>query len=349
MGADANVGANFISRTGARCLAGTPSAVPSPFHTLLDATLRHLSDLEQEGVRYVSVSTDALNALTRRDTAPAAPRSTRPARGGPELPNRPAASTAPALRPPGWARNELPARTAPVPRPPPAGETPKPGFVPSPERPREAEEAMAELRAQAMACERCPHLVASRTQVVFGVGTVSAELLFVGEAPGADEDRHGEPFVGKAGQLLTRIITAMGRSRESVYIANILKCRPDMPPGQWGNRAPRPEEMQTCLPFLVRQIEIIRPKVIVALGGTAVKGLLGDTLSIGSARGRWHDFRGTPVMPTFHPAYLLRAEEGPDKGIGEKRKTWEDMLQVLDRLGWPVTGKMRGYFARGAG
>lgn len=206
--------------------------------------------------------------------------------------------------------------------------------------------ALARLRTEALACVRCPHLVASRKQVVFGVGSAEATLMFVGEAPGADEDRLGEPFVGRAGQLLTRIITAMGTSRDQVYIANILKCRPNLPPGGHGNRPPQPQEMETCIPYLIRQIEIIRPKVLVALGGTAAKGLLGQGVSISSVRGRWQNFRGTPVMPTFHPAYLLRAEEGPDKGITEKRKTWEDMLQVLERLEWPVTDRMRGYFTR---
>ena len=170
--------------------------------------------------------------------------------------------------------------------------------------------------------------------------------MFVGEAPGAEEDRKGEPFVGPAGQLLTRIIQAMGLSREGVYIANILKCRPDMPPGAWGNRPPRPEEMDTCKPYLLEQIEIIRPKVLVALGGTAVAGLLGVRSPMGSIRGRWHDFHGTPLMATFHPSYLLRSEEGPDRGHAEKRKTWEDMLLVLERLELPITEKMRGYFLK---
>jgi len=182
--------------------------------------------------------------------------------------------------------------------------------------------------------------------VVFGVGNPEARLMFVGEAPGVEEDRKGEPFVGPAGQLLTRIIQAMGLSRESVYIANILKCRPDMPPGAWGNRPPRPDEMDTCKPYLLEQIDIIRPQVIVALGATAVAGLLGVRSPMASVRGRWHDFRGTPLMATFHPSYLLRAEEGPDRGHAEKRKTWEDMLQVLERLELPITDKMRSYFLK---
>lgn len=209
--------------------------------------------------------------------------------------------------------------------------------------------ALEALRQPVLVCQKCPHLVRSRTQVVFGVGDPDAPLMFVGEAPGADEDRLGEPFVGKAGQLLTKLIQAMGFTRETVYIANVLKCRPDMPPGAWGNRPPRPEEMDTCKPYLLRQIEIIQPRVIVALGGTAVHGLLNLKTTLGSVRGRWQTFQGMPVMPTFHPSYLIRAEEGPDRGHGEKRKTWEDMLQVLERLERPITEKMRGYFLKPPG
>src|SRR5207245_2733556 len=141
---------------------------------------------------------------------------------------------------------------------------------------------------------------------------------FVGEAPGADEDLQGEPFVGKAGQLLTKIIEAMGFSREEVYIANVVKCRPDMPPGSAGNRRPTPNEMANCLPYLIEQIEIIQPKILVALGAVAMEGLLGNASPMRDLRGRWHDFRGTPLMPTYHPAYLLR-----NQSLGEKRKVWE--------------------------
>jgi DNA polymerase len=164
--------------------------------------------------------------------------------------------------------------------------------------------------------------------------------MFVGEAPGADEDAQGEPFVGRAGQLLTKIIETMGFSRSSVYIANVLKCRPDMPPGTFGNRPPTGEEMRTCLPYLLAQIEIIRPKVIVALGSTAVRGLLPrvDT-PIGRLRGKFTDFRGVPLMPTFHPSYVLR--EGDN---ATKRKVWEDMLMVMEKLTLPISEKQRGFF-----
>jgi DNA polymerase len=167
--------------------------------------------------------------------------------------------------------------------------------------------------------------------------------MFVGEAPGADEDRLGEPFVGRAGQLLTKIIETMGLRRTEVYIANILKCRPDMPPGSYGNRPPTPEEMQTCLPYLTDQIRIIQPKVMVALGATAVQGLLGTCGVMRELRGKWHSYEDTPLMITYHPSYLLRSQTPSDK-----RKVWEDMLQVLERLDRPITEKQRNYFLSAA-
>lgn len=220
-------------------------------------------------------------------------------------------------------------------------ETPRPKTAaPSPQTGNADKEAlMAPLRARALVCEKCPNLVKSRTQVVFGVGNVDAELMFVGEAPGADEDLQGEPFVGKAGQLLTKIIEAMGFKRDDVYIGNVLECRPDMPPGESGNRKPRPDEMATCLPYLVEQIEIIKPKAMVALGATAMEGLIGATDAMSRLRGRWHDFKGIPLMATYHPAYLLR-----NQSITEKRKVWEDMLMVLEKLGHPISEKQRNYF-----
>lgn len=200
-------------------------------------------------------------------------------------------------------------------------------------------ERMAALRKRALACVKCPHLVASRTQVVFGVGNLDAEIMFVGEAPGADEDLQGEPFVGKAGQLLTKIIAAMGLGREDVFIGNVLKCRPDMPEGDSGNRKPRSEEMETCLPYLVEQIHIVQPKVLVALGATAMQGLTGAVLPMNQLRGRWHQFEKIPLMATYHPSYLLR-----NQAISEKRKVWEDMLMVLERVGMPISEKQRNFF-----
>jgi DNA polymerase len=200
-------------------------------------------------------------------------------------------------------------------------------------------ERLAVMRTPVLACTKCDHLVKSRTQVVFGVGNPEAELMFVGEAPGEDEDIQGEPFVGKAGQLLTKIIETMGFARSDVYIANVLKCRPDMPKGTPGNRKPEVKEMQTCLPYLREQIDIIQPRVLVALGNTAMQGLTGTTDPMSRLRGRWHDFQGTPLMATYHPAYLLR-----NQSLSEKRKVWEDMLMVLEKLGKDITDKQRNYF-----
>jgi uracil-DNA glycosylase len=201
------------------------------------------------------------------------------------------------------------------------------------------EQRITTLREKVLVCTKCPQLVAFRHTVVFGVGNPSADLMFVGEAPGADEDLRGEPFVGRAGELLTRIIETMGFKRNDVYIANVLKCRPDMPKGSAGNRQPTPEEMQTCLPYLRAQIEIIQPKVMVALGGVAMRGLFGTSDPMKSLRGRWHSFGDIPVMATFHPSYLLR-----NQALTEKRKVWEDMLQVLERLQEPITERQRNFF-----
>ena len=214
---------------------------------------------------------------------------------------------------------------------------------PVPEMPRrdgrEVAEQLDNLRRTVSACRKCPHLAASRHSVVFGVGNYQADLMFVGEAPGADEDIQGEPFVGKAGELLTRIIQTMGFQRSDVFIANVLKCRPNMPAGTPGNRPPTSEEMETCLPYLRSQIELIQPKVMVALGGVAMKGLFGKTEPMKQMRGRWFTFGSIPVMATFHPSYLLR-----NQAVSEKRKVWEDMLQVLERLEIPITEKQRNYF-----
>lgn len=178
--------------------------------------------------------------------------------------------------------------------------------------------SLAVVREDLGECTRCK-LSSTRTNIVFGVGSPSAPLMFVGEAPGAEEDRRGEPFVGAAGQLLDRMIGAMGWTRETVYIANVLKCRPP------GNRDPAPDEVAQCLPFLHRQIEALSPRIIVALGKPAAQALLQTSAPISALRGRFHQFRDVRVMPTFHPAFLLRS---PDR----KRDAWSDLKQVIDEL-----------------
>ena len=198
---------------------------------------------------------------------------------------------------------------------------------------------LASIAARVSVCVKCPHLAQTRTQTVFGTGNPNAELMFIGEAPGADEDAQGEPFVGRAGQLLTKIIRAMGFSREEIYIANVLKCRPNMPPEISGNRPPTTQEMETCLPYLGEQIDVIQPKALIALGATAVEGLLGARGVMREMRGKWNSHRDIPLMITYHPSYLLR-----NHAPSEKRKVWEDMIQVLERINRPISDKQRNYF-----
>lgn len=180
---------------------------------------------------------------------------------------------------------------------------------------RSRAETLEGIRADIGDCMRCKLCRLGRTQVVFGVGNPTADLMFVGEAPGADEDARGEPFVGRAGQLLTKIIEAMGLTRDQVYIANLIKCRPP------GNRNPEPDEMEQCEPFLLRQIDVIKPKVIVALGKFSAQALLRTTDPITRLRGREFRYRDAVLMPTYHPAYLLRNPSA-------KRDVWEDMKRV---------------------
>ena len=277
----------------------------SDYNQLIDATIQHLEDLKSRGVRNVAVSPHTLRELSQPPQKISTP--------------TPISKTNELSLP-------LPGENAPA---------------SPPLDPKEKAVAFAALRERALVCVKCPHLASSRKNVVFGVGNIDAQLMFVGEAPGADEDEQGEPFVGRAGQLLTKIIQATGLSRADVYIANILKCRPDTPGQAAGNRKPTPDEMATCIPYLHEQIDLIRPKVIVALGATAVDGLLGKTVGIMKLRGNWQTYRGTPLMPTFHPAYLLR-----NQAMSEKRKVWEDMLAVMEKLEMPVSEKQRNYFLK---
>jgi uracil-DNA glycosylase len=313
------------------------------YNELLEATIHHLEDLKKQGTRYVPVTSELLRSLgapaPKSAPAPSA-QSGRPPQGTPlaPVPARPAVPPAPKFVAPS---ETMPAATsrAKVPAP------NSPDFVEPVVFSDSASKlaAFEQLRERALVCQKCSNLVSSRKNVVFGVGSIAAELMFIGEAPGAEEDEQGEPFVGRAGQLLTKIIQTMGLSREQVYIANILKCRPDTPGQDYGNRPPTPEEMERCLPYLHAQIDLIKPKVIIALGATAVDGLFGKVPGVGitKLRGKWREYRGTPVMPTYHPSYLLRPNPN-----NIKRETWEDMLQVMERLKMPVSEKQRGYFLK---
>ncbi len=192
--------------------------------------------------------------------------------------------------------------------------------------PEQRRHGLQVLASQVAQCARCPELASTRTQTVFGVGRIDPEICFVGEAPGADEDAQGEPFVGAAGQLLNKIIAACGMRREDVYICNILRCRPP------GNRTPLPHEAAHCREFLDRTLDLVKPKSICCLGGCAAQNLLNTQSSVSKLRGRFHDYKGTPVLVTFHPAYLLRNPSA-------KREVWEDMKKLLARLGRPVPSK----------
>jgi uracil-DNA glycosylase family 4 len=187
-------------------------------------------------------------------------------------------------------------------------------------------QALRLIREDLGDCTRCPLHKQGRKQIVFGVGNPNADLMFIGEAPGADEDQQGEPFVGRAGQLLNNMIKAMGLRREDVYIANIIKCRPP------GNRTPERDECETCSPFLMRQIAAIKPKAIVALGAVAAKTLLAINAPMSEFRGRWFDFRRTKLAVTYHPAFLLRDPR-------QKKETWKDLQMVMKELGMAIPAK----------
>ena len=329
--------------------------MPAAYAQLLDAAIAHCEALRADGVEFVPVKPATLAELAAKPMSPA--RAAQPAmRPAVPLPSAAVRSEISDLKsPPPAASAPVPSAPRPLPAsvasrwgqaaqlPPPtvpkAIAAPAQPPLPPPLDPAANTAAMDELRAQALDCIKCPHLASSRKTVVFGVGDIHARLMFIGEAPGADEDRQGEPFVGKAGELLTKMIVAMGLTRADVYIANILKCRPDTPGQTAGNRKPTPDEMATCTPWLHRQIDIIQPAAMVALGATGVEGLLGKTIGITKLRGTWQTYRGIPLMPTYHPAYLLR-----NQAPAEKRKVWEDLLAVMEKLALPINAKQRGYF-----
>ena len=279
------------------------------YSQLLEATISHLEGLKQKGVHYIDVSPESVNALIE-----------------------------PVLRKSDSVDGEI--------RIPPksvihSSREDGPSIYDS-QRLSSADKvsAMDQLRDEILSSNKSPELLASGANLVFGVGSVDADLMFVGEAPGEDEDREGEPFVGKAGQLLMKIIQATGLDRKKVYIANVLKYRPDTPSKSFGNRKPRKDEIETWFPFLMRQIEIIQPKVIVGLGATALEGLLGHMpTGITRLRGNWQSYRSVPVMPTFHPSYLLR-----NQSWAVKRQVWEDMMKVMEQLNIPISEKQKGFF-----
>lgn len=298
---------------------------------VLTALTDELKRLKAEGVAAVSVTPEALAGLQRvvRARAIAQPSddvSATPAEPLP-VPVKTSNVAPPAVSP-----------TVPV-----AAKLPSPPQVRLPEGDKQTKwDALLETVRQDPVCRA---QLRPGKQVVLGVGDLNARIMFVGEAPGAEEEVQGEPFVGPAGQLLTRMIAAMGLSREEVYIGNIMNWRPQMPVNadgvQFGNRPPTPEEMAYCLPYLRAQIEIVDPGLIVALGATAAHGLLGAGTfkALGEVRGGWRDFSGRPLMITYHPSYILRNQSNRSK-----RMIWEDLLKVMERAGLPISDKQRGFF-----
>ncbi|MDP0491588.1 MAG: uracil-DNA glycosylase family protein [Verrucomicrobiota bacterium JB023] len=288
--------------------------------------LAYLRQLKAQGKTHLAVSDDARQTLRKLYRGELSLRREPDASQPQEEAMNPA--QAPADSTPGTAA-PLPEATPHAPQPVPTGET--------------AEEKLASLREQAESWPPALELGSLRKRMVFATGNPTADLVLVGEAPGFQEEKQGEPFVGPAGEKLNQILKAMGLSREAVYISNICKFRPAMPGQTTNNRKPRPEEMEACLPFVRAELEIIRPKVVVALGATAAQGLLESTESVGKLRGNWHQFTGIPLRVTYHPSYLLHSDEN---ALGEKRKVWEDMLAVMEKLELPITDKQRGYFQR---
>ena len=220
----------------------------------------------------------------------------------------------------------LPKRRQPRPQAPSPAPAPAPNVAAPAAAADDRGEALAIVQEQVAACQRCPELAAGRTQTVFGVGPLQPRLCFFGEAPGADEDAAGVPFVGRAGQLLTKIIEACTLSRDEVYILNVLKCRPP------GNRRPEPEEVANCRPFFERQFEIVQPEFICCLGTTAAQALLGTKAPMASLRKQWFDYHGSRVICTYHPSYLLR-------NPAAKRDVWEDMKRLLTAMGIEVPSR----------
>ena len=242
--------------------------------------------------------------------------------------------------------------SSPSPRPEPEPQkTPPPGTAPElfPEERKPSssitlpegtmEDKLQYLRDLAQNWKPARDLNSLRDTMVFATGNPHTQLMLIGEAPGYYEEVQREPFVGRAGEKLNQILKAMGLSRDMVYISNIVKFRPALPNQRTNNRAPTPEEIEACLPIIMHEIQVIQPKMIIALGGTAAVGLLGEQGSVSSMRGRFHDLNGIPVRVTYHPSYLLRSDNPR-----EKRKVWEDMLAVMERMGMPVSEKQRGYF-----
>lgn len=300
---------------------------------------QYLEQLQVAGQNHVGLRPGMLDRLRQRGK-PASERFAAPAVRSPiqAEPMQPAPKLAAMVAPPTVKPAAAPASRTAVPA------TPK--AEPLLDIPGETKaEKLAALAKMAEASPEARSLGTLRQTMVFAVGSPEAEIMFIGEAPGSEEERQQEPFVGPAGQKLTGIITAMGLKRSDVYISNICKFRPAMENQGFSNRAPTPAEMQSCLPYILTEIAIIRPKVLIALGATASTGL-GITGPVSKLRGRFYEVQGIPTMVTFHPSYLLREEKLAGGGLQSKRQVWEDMLQVMEKTGLPISEKQRSYFRK---
>jgi uracil-DNA glycosylase family 4 len=294
----------------------------------ISAITEELRRLKAGGQGSVSVSEEGLAALRKSlGGSPGAPAAPAPGREAPATPRAapPEEAVVPAARP---------VAAQPMPAPP---------VVTLPQGDKAAR--WAALNALVQGDPVCQARVRPGKKLVTGVGSLDAAIMFVGEAPGAEEEVQGEPFVGPAGQLLTKMISGMALSRSDVFIGNIMNWRPEMPAGpdgvQVGNRPPNESEMAYCLPYLLAQIEIVAPQILVALGTSAAKGLLGYRAfgALGDVRGKWHDYAGRPLMVTYHPSYILRNPTNRTK-----RLIWEDLLKVMERAKLPVSDKQRAFF-----
>lgn len=305
--------------------------------TALTALTAELKRLKAVGVKSIPVSDASLAALRRAVAAASAE-----AVKAPATEEKRTIAVEPPSPSPAQAFRTVNRSAAPAPAPKADATIPAPPTVVLPAGDKAAR--WAALRERVLQDEVCRAHVRPGKQVVFGVGNIDAQIMFVGEAPGAEEEVQGEPFVGPAGQLLTRMIGGMGLERKDVYIGNIMNWRPEIPGSggvQYGNRPPTEQEMAYCLPFLKAQIEVVNPSLLVALGSTAAQGLLGfgTFRALGEVRGRWREFADKPLMVTYHPSYILRNPTNRSK-----RLIWEDLLKVMERAGLPISEKQRGYF-----
>jgi uracil-DNA glycosylase family 4 len=306
----------------------------------LTALTEELRRLKAAGTKSIAVSDETMAALHKAVKARASIASNAAASAKEPAPSRSGSIALPAEKP-----RQVPAAPAKVVAevPEPAESFPAPVAFTIPEGTKSAR--MTALREHILNDAVCRARVRPGKKIVVGVGSLDARIMFVGEAPGAEEELQGEPFVGPAGQLLTKMIGAMGLQRSDVYIGNIMNWRPEMPLDasgvQYGNRPPSEGELRYCLPYLRAQIEIVNPDLLVALGTTAAQGLLGygSFKALSEVRGRWTDFAGKPLMITYHPSYILRNQSNRSK-----RMIWEDLLHVMERAGLPISEKQRTFF-----